>query len=810
MMDGIIGDLSVTLGLDTKNFRKDMNAVERDSNQVFLGMGKSTDKMLGEVTKSLKPLGSSVGKVVSEIQGIDKSISNTNFENLNIGSTHLETMKKKAEETSGGFNALTNKYDKLKKASEDYSAAQDIAADGIVGLGEKFNLFGEVPAGVLVDSLGLVKDAADLTADGFLTTTEQSVLWGDAAKASLSGLAILLPELAGPFGLLGIAIVAGIARMKELSDEADIISEDAQNYCKGINEINESIETNSRLTTDGVQAMREQGRTANGLVKDIKTLAEESDKGADNQTKLREKVDALKAIYPGLGNVMNDTSRSMKDQAGELSNLVKINKEQANQDFWEERKLAVVQDLNEVEGKLYETEGKRAKYTAEVTKAQKDQTVITQQQGKATEEFYQCFEKVDDLNYRVKDGIEGLLDVQSYQTEGTDNVSEAVGNLKSKLKDCGDGVIHFNEVQSIHQGFLDECSDSYDRNGFTIKAAKDSLDLLDKKEKELNATNGELTEKRNTYNGKIEESKTKLTELGDTTTKYKDTVNTSSKEVIQQQANTAKATEEATQKSKLSYDSSAGHIGMVTSKMMRHDVAYNNALRENAAKTKTSVSDSYQKLGTGMNTNLKSGYSKMEADTKGVTGKIIGLLGSTKLANVLTQPVATWGKTTGDGLKSIKEKAESTLSGIVSYVNGIKFNPLEVTFAHIKLPHFSMSGSINAKTGEVPTVSVSWYDKGGLFDSPQIIGIAEKRPEFVGAAQDLRSFIKEAVGESLTVKANPALMQNLNRGSSMQAASGDGVVINMTNHFSPKEMTQAQMDYQSYRIRKDIGRRVRV
>ena len=37
------------------------------------------------------------------------------------------------------------------------------------------------------------------------------------------------------------------------------------------------------------------------------------------------------------------------------------------------------------------------------------------------------------------------------------------------------------------------------------------------------------------------------------------------------------------------------------------------------------------------------------------------------------------------------------------------------------------------------------YDVGGYFDEPQVIEIAERRPEFVGAAQDLQSFINDSV-----------------------------------------------------------------
>lgn len=64
----------------------------------------------------------------------------------------------------------------------------------------------------------------------------------------------------------------------------------------------------------------------------------------------------------------------------------------------------------------------------------------------------------------------------------------------------------------------------------------------------------------------------------------------------------------------------------------------------------------------------------------------------------------------------------------------------------IKLPHFSVSGSFSLNPPSVPSIGVDWYDKGGIFSSPSIIGVGEKRPEFVGALDDLRAIVREEAG----------------------------------------------------------------
>ena len=82
---------------------------------------------------------------------------------------------------------------------------------------------------------------------------------------------------------------------------------------------------------------------------------------------------------------------------------------------------------------------------------------------------------------------------------------------------------------------------------------------------------------------------------------------------------------------------------------------------------------------------------------------------------------------------------EHGIGRMQGYFNNTRFN----LGSYIRLPHFYMHGSFDAKTGSVPEVGVRWYDKGGIFSRPSIIGVGEKRPEFVGALDDLREIVRE-------------------------------------------------------------------
>lgn len=78
------------------------------------------------------------------------------------------------------------------------------------------------------------------------------------------------------------------------------------------------------------------------------------------------------------------------------------------------------------------------------------------------------------------------------------------------------------------------------------------------------------------------------------------------------------------------------------------------------------------------------------------------------------------------------------------------FANVKWTIPHIKTPHFYWSGNWDTDptdgTLSAPSLNVSWYDKGGVFTQPTVIGVAEKRPEFVGALDDLREIVREESG----------------------------------------------------------------
>lgn len=133
--------------------------------------------------------------------------------------------------------------------------------------------------------------------------------------------------------------------------------------------------------------------------------------------------------------------------------------------------------------------------------------------------------------------------------------------------------------------------------------------------------------------------------------------------------------------------------------------------------------------------------------------------------------------------------------------------------SNIALPHFSISGKFDAKTGSVPRVYISdWYDKGGYFNSPQLIGIAEKRPEFVGAAEDLESFISKSVNNAF-VRIDPSLLYDIGGVGGGSAYGAETINFNPRVVINTQKLTDAEMrratDYVSREFAKTVtGRKV--
>ena len=75
---------------------------------------------------------------------------------------------------------------------------------------------------------------------------------------------------------------------------------------------------------------------------------------------------------------------------------------------------------------------------------------------------------------------------------------------------------------------------------------------------------------------------------------------------------------------------------------------------------------------------------------------------------------------------------ENAKSIVKSGIDKLKsFFDFDWSLPKIKLPHFNISGSFSLNPPRIPSFSVDWYARGGVFNSPSIIGVGEAGQEAV-------------------------------------------------------------------------------
>ena len=127
--------------------------------------------------------------------------------------------------------------------------------------------------------------------------------------------------------------------------------------------------------------------------------------------------------------------------------------------------------------------------------------------------------------------------------------------------------------------------------------------------------------------------------------------------------------------------------------------------------------------------NLIQTWNSIKANVTAAVNRLKATV-STAWNSIKSTASSKWNAIKDAILKPI-QTAKDKIKGIIDKIKG--FFPVNVgnIMSHIKLPHFSITGSFSIKNRTVPKLNVDWYKTGGIFDSPSIIGVGEAGAEAV-------------------------------------------------------------------------------
>ena len=133
---------------------------------------------------------------------------------------------------------------------------------------------------------------------------------------------------------------------------------------------------------------------------------------------------------------------------------------------------------------------------------------------------------------------------------------------------------------------------------------------------------------------------------------------------------------------------------------------------------------------------------------------------------IKTVTVTMW-KAIGNAITAPIRTAYNVIKAIVDKLKSIfKF---KWSLPKIKLPHFKIKGKFGLNPPQVPHFSIDWYKKGGIFNSPSVIGVGEAGPEAVIPIDRLQQMMN-SMADSIV---NGIAMNNMVQG----AAAGGEITI---------------------------------
>lgn len=158
-----------------------------------------------------------------------------------------------------------------------------------------------------------------------------------------------------------------------------------------------------------------------------------------------------------------------------------------------------------------------------------------------------------------------------------------------------------------------------------------------------------------------------------------------------------------------------------------------SSILSNIQRTWSGVWNSVLGIASSIWSAITSTISNFINNAYNTVSRIVGAIHNT-ISNVFNA-VRNTVSSVWNGIKSAIENpmnaAKNAVSGIINAIKG--FFSFRISWPHIPVPHFEVHPSGwqigDLLQGKIPSLGISWYAKGGVFNGAQVIGIGEAGPE---------------------------------------------------------------------------------
>lgn len=151
------------------------------------------------------------------------------------------------------------------------------------------------------------------------------------------------------------------------------------------------------------------------------------------------------------------------------------------------------------------------------------------------------------------------------------------------------------------------------------------------------------------------------------------------------------------------------------------------------------IKNAFSQTGSWFSSTFKTGYTNATNAFSGIKGFFQGKWSDIK--SVYSNIGSWFGSKFKTGMDAARNAVSNGVSVLKSLMN------FKWSLPHLKLPHLSISGGFGINPPRVPRFGIRWYQRGGIFNNPSIIGVGENGREAVMPLEKNTGWISELAGK---------------------------------------------------------------